>query len=119
MTEADLVLKNARVITVDPRRPTAELVAVKGDRIRLVGSNDSVESVKGAKTRVIDCQGKTVVPGFIDAHCHVFSFIRKQISLDLSLPSVRSMDDIKALIRQKAQQTPAGQWIIGSDYNDF
>jgi len=119
MVEADLVLKSARVITIDPHHPTAELVALKADRILLVGGDDVLESVKGAKTRVIDCQGKTVVPGFIDAHCHVFSFIRKQLSLDLSLPSVRSIDDIKALIKQKAQNTPPSQWIVGSDYNDF
>lgn len=119
MAEADLILKNARVITVDPRCPAAEFVAVKGDRILLVGGHDAVGPVKSARARVIDCQGKTVVPGFIDAHCHVFSFIRKQLSLDLSVPSVRTIDDIKALVRQKAQKTLPGQWIIGSDYNDF
>ena len=72
MTVADLILKNARVITMDAARPAAEMVAVKGDRILLVGGNKDLESLKGAGTRVIDCAGKTIVPGFNDAHCHIF-----------------------------------------------
>ena len=84
MPAADLILKNANVITVDPEQPTAELVAIKGDKILLVAGKESLESVRGAKTRIIDCQGKTVVPGFNDAHCHIFSFIRKLLSIDLS-----------------------------------
>ncbi len=119
MPAADLILKNANVVTVDPGRASAELVAIKGDKILLVGGSESLESVRGAKTRVIDCQGKTVVPGFNDAHCHIFSFIRKLLSVDLSPPSVSSISDIKAAISQKAQNTPSGQWITGTDYNDF
>ena len=119
MPVADLILKKANVITVDPRQPTAELVAIRGDKILLVASNESLESVKGTKTKVIDCQGKTVVPGFNDAHCHIFSFLRKLLSIDLSPPSVSSISDIKAAISQKAQNTPSGQWLTGTDYNDF
>ncbi len=119
MSVADLILKNANVITIDPGQPTAELVAIKGDKILLVGGNESLESVRGAKARVIDCQAKTVVPGFNDAHCHIFSFIRKQLSIDLSPSSVSSISDIKAVISRKARHTPSGQWITGTDYNDF
>ncbi len=119
MPRADLILKNAKVITMNPRQPAAELMAVKDDRIRLVGGCESLESAKGAGTRVIDCQGKTVVPGFNDAHCHIFSFLRKLLSIDLSPPAVNSINDIKAVIARKAQNTPSGQWITGTDYNDF
>ncbi len=119
MPVVDLILKKANVITVDPRQPTAELVAIKGDKILLVAGNEDLESVRGAKTKVIDCHGKTVVPGFNDAHCHVFSFLRKLLSVDLSPSSVSSISDIKAAIRQKAQNTPPGQWLAGTDYNDF
>ena len=119
MPAADLILKNANVITVDPARLTAELVAIKGDKILLVGGNESLESVRGAKTRVIDCEGKTVVPGFNDAHCHIFSFIRKLLSIDLSPSSVSSISDIKAAIHRRAQDTPPGEWLIGTDYNEF
>jgi len=119
MPAADIILKNASVITMDARQPAAELVAVTGDKISLVAGNDEVESVAGADTRVIDCQGKTVVPGFNDAHCHFFSFIRKLLSFDLSPSSVSSIADIKAVIRRRAEDTPPGNWLIGTDYNEF
>ncbi len=119
MPTADLVLKNASVITMDYRQPRAELVAIKGDKIWLVAGNEELEQVKTAATRVIDCQGKTVVPGFDDAHCHVFSFIRKLLSLDLSPSSVASISDIKAAIHHRAQNTPRDKWLIGTGYNEF
>ncbi len=119
MPAADLVLKNANVVTMDTEQPRAELVAITGDRILLVAGNEELESVTGARTKIIDCQGKTVVPGFNDAHCHIFSFLRKLLSIDLSPSSVSSISDIKATISRKAQNTPSGQWLIGTDYNDF
>ncbi len=119
MPSADLILHNANVITMDPARPSAQLVAVEGDRILLVGDNDQLGEVRGAKTKVIDCGGKTVVPGFNDAHCHIFGFIRKRRSLDLSPPSVKSIADIKAAVRKRARNTPRGQWITATDYNEF
>ncbi len=100
MPVADFILKNTNVVTVDPYQPTAELVAIKGDKILLVGSNENLESVRGANTKIIDCQGKTVVPGFNDAHCHPFSLIRKLINIDLSPSSVSSISEIKAAISQ-------------------
>jgi len=119
MPAADLILRNANVITVDPRQPTAELVAIKGDKILLVANNERLESVTGASTKVIDCNGKTVVPGFNDAHCHIFSFIRKLLGIDLSPSSVSSISDIKAVIRRRAENTPPGKWLTGTDYNEF
>lgn len=119
MPAADLILKNTRVLTLDPARPTAQLVAIKGDRILLVGDNDSLQSVRGAGTKVIDCDGKALVPGFNDAHCHIFSFLRTLLSIDISPAAVDSIADIRAAIFRKARQIPAGEWIIGAGYNDF
>ena len=116
---ADIILKNANVITMDPRQPTAELVATKGDCILLVANKEELESVTGAGTKIIDCRGKTVVPGFNDAHCHFFSFLRKLLSIDLSPSSVSSISDIKVAIRHRAQSTPLGKWLTGTGYNEF
>jgi predicted amidohydrolase YtcJ len=119
MPEADLILHNANIITMDPAHPTAGLVAVRGNKVLLVAAEDQLDQVKGGKSKVIDCQGKTIVPGFNDAHCHIFGFIRKLRSLDLSPDSVSSIADIKAAVRGKAQGLPPGQWLIGTDYNEF
>lgn len=119
MSTADIILKNASVITMEPGQPVAELVAITGDKVMLVAGNEELERVRGARTRVIDCQGKTVVPGFNDAHCHIFSFVRKLVSLDMSPSSVSSISDIKAVIRRRVQNTPPGEWVTGTDYNEF
>jgi len=116
---ADLVLTNANIITINPAQPKAELVAVRGNRIWRVGGNDQMGGVRGAKTKVIDCQGKTVVPGFNDAHCHILGFIQKLSSIDLSPPLIKSIADIKAAVRKRVQNVPTGGWITATGYNEF
>ncbi len=116
---ADIVLKNASVITMDARQPVAELVAIIGDKISFVGGRKELDSLVGAGTRVIDCGGRTVVPGFNDAHLHFFSLVQKLLSIDLSPPAVDSIADIKEAIRRKAENTPPGTWLRGTDYNEF
>jgi predicted amidohydrolase YtcJ len=119
MPAADLILTNAHVITVDDKQPFAEMVAVKNGRIAYVGEKASLLVWQGSGTRVIDCGGQTVVPGFIDAHCHIFSFARKLISLDLGIPSIKSIADIQAAVKQRVGETKPGEWITGTDYNEF
>jgi len=119
MSAADLILKNANVVTMNSTQPTAELVAIRGNKILLVAGNEELESVKGARTKVIDCQGKTVVPGFNDAHCHLFSLMRHLLSVDLSPASVSTIADIKAAIRHRTEKTPLGRWITGVGFNEF
>jgi len=116
---ASLVLENAHVITGDSGTPRAEAVAIQDNRIWMVGTNQEVASAKSRSTEVIDCQGKTLIPGFNDAHCHLFSFVRKLLSLDFSPANVRSIQDILEIIRRKVQYTPEGNWISGTDYNEF
>lgn len=119
MAVAGLILRNANVLTMDRSFPRASLVAVEGDRIAAVGTADDLETLSGPGTKVIDCEGATLVPGFNDSHCHIFSFVRKQLTVDLSPPAVKSIANIKEVIRRKAETTPPGQWINGSDYSEF
>lgn len=116
---SSLLLKNAKVITLNAAQPAAELVAVDGDTIFFTGSNSAAERLTGRYTRVIDCAGRTVVPGFNDAHIHLFSLIKKLLSVDVSPAAVRSIEDIKKAIRKKAAETPPGAWVSGTDYNEF
>jgi len=114
--EADLILYNANVLTLNRRKPRAELVVVKGDRIVWVGKNDGLGLFKGKR---IDCEGKTLMPGFNDAHIHLMSYASNLLSLDCSSASVASVSDIQALIKQQAARTPQGTWIKGVGYNEF
>lgn len=73
MPSADLIVTNARVLTLDPDRPRAEAVAIAGGAILAVGDRAAVMATKGAATRLIDAAGGSVVPGFVEAHLHVFA----------------------------------------------
>jgi predicted amidohydrolase YtcJ len=95
------------------------MVAVKDGRVLLVAGEEEAETVTGAGTKIIDCRGKSLLPGFNDAHCHLFSFLRKLLSVDLSSPSVKCIADIKAAINIQARRTAPGNWISGTDFNDF
>lgn len=117
--KADLILYNANVLTLDPRRQRAELIAVKGGRIIWVDHNDKLEDLEGRKTQKIDCQGKTLVPGFNDAHCHILAFASSLLSVDCSPSAVSSIADIKAQIRKQARRLPKGVWIRATGYNEF
>jgi len=112
---ADLALINANVRTMNPRIPVAEAVAIKKNRIILVGTDQEVAEVIGKKTKVISLKGKTVLPGLIDTHVHVADFGRCLLWLDLT--SADSVRELKRLLSEKAKQTPAGKWIIGRGWN--
>jgi predicted amidohydrolase YtcJ len=111
-TEPDLVLYNANILTVDAAQPRAQAVAIASRRFFAVGSNDDVRRLAKAGTRQVDIGGKTVVPGFIDAHTHPsYAGIRHLRWVDCDL---RSIADIQKVIRERAAKTPAGDWVIGS-----
>jgi predicted amidohydrolase YtcJ len=115
-SKADLILYNANVLPLNRRRPRAELVAVKRDKIVWVGRNSDIELFTGKR---IDCGGKTVVPGFNDAHIHIMAYASNLLSLDCSPASVASIPDIQDKIRQEVQHAPRGTWIKGAGYNEF
>ena len=119
MPTADLIFKNADVITVDAGQTAADFVAVKGDKILFTGSKYLLNDFTGPGTKFIDCAGKTLLPGFNDAHCHIFSYLRKLTSIDLGAPGIKSIRDIEAAVKAKAAKTPPGEWITGTDYNEF
>jgi predicted amidohydrolase YtcJ len=117
--QPQLILTNARVLTLNPRQPVAEAVAIKGERIAWVGSNEEVRGLGWRGAKLIDCQGHTLVPGMIDAHCHLLAYASSLLAVDCSPSSVRSIVDIKEAIRRRAAQTPPGQWIRASGYSEF
>ena len=113
---ADTILVNGAVITVDDAHPTAEAVALKGDRILHVGTNEEVRQCAGRATRVIDVGGKTVLPGFIEPHTHFMSFGIRLGMVNVRTPPNNSIEDVLARIRERAAVTPNGQWIEAQGY---
>jgi len=111
---ADLIIKGANVLTMDPAFPSATAVAVRGQHILAVGSDDDVLNLKGANTAVIDARGQTVTPGFIDAHSHPL-FAQEGISANVDL---RRISDVQSALRAQANKTAAGHWVLGSMYDD-
>ncbi len=112
---ADLVLMHGRVVTLDPNRPEATAIAVRGDRIAAVGSDAEIQAMTGNRTRRIDLQGKLVLPGFIESHAH-FLGIGDQL-LQLDLRDARTWDEIVELVARAASSAPAGQWIRGRGWH--
>jgi predicted amidohydrolase YtcJ len=112
--QADLMIKSARIYTMDGTRPLAEAVAVLGDRILAVGSNQDLKGLEGPRTRIIDGTGTTVTPGFIDAHSHPDGS-NEVTGADVNL---RSIAAIKQAMHKEAATTPPGQWVIGNKYDD-
>jgi predicted amidohydrolase YtcJ len=116
----DLILFNANVITMDPKLPRAELVVIQNGKIIAVSNNESLMELKKKNTKVIDCKGKTILPGFIDAHFHLFGFAESLVILNLEPGNnIRSMNDIQTKIRQLSEQLSPGTWIRGRGYNEF
>lgn len=117
--KADLILYNANAITLDPKKPKANLIAIKKNRILEVGDHSLPEILTSSKTKLINCHGKTVVPGFNDAHCHPFALASSLLGVDCSPAQVTGINDIKVAIHQRAQKTPPGKWIKATGYNEF
>ena len=118
---ADLVVLHGNVVTVDDARPRVEAFAVLGDSFVAVGSTADIEPWVGPATTIIDAAGRTVTPGFIDAHMHpraIYPESSPLSTVDLRPVSVASMADLVATLGAKATQVPEGQWIQGVRYED-
>jgi predicted amidohydrolase YtcJ len=119
-SRGDLVLTNANVITLDPLCPKASGVIIAKGRIRSLQTADDVAISHGAGDRIIDCRGKTLLPGFIDGHLHLHALAESLVSLDLGPGSqLRCISDIQLKIRQFADRVPRGGWIRAKGYNEF
>jgi hypothetical protein len=112
---ADLVLHNGKIATVDTARPSAQALAVRGDTIVALGTDEEINRYIGDKTEVIDLAGKLAIPGFIDSHLHFMGVGEQKLQLDLT--KARSWDDIVAMVAEAVKTTPPGQPIRGRGWH--
>ena len=107
---ADTILLNGRITTQDERRSIVSALAIKDGRIYATGNNATVTEYRGAATRVVELNGRTVIPGLIDSHSHP---IRGGLyyNLELRWDGVPSLADALRMLREQAQRTPPNQWV--------
>jgi len=108
---ADVVFRNGNVYTANDRAPRAQAIAVKGDRIVFVGSNEAAQKFVGTNTRVVDLKGNTVLPGFTDSHQHLSGVGQREMTLNLE--GTTSLDDLLAKLKARVDQAKPGEWVTG------
>ncbi len=113
---ADTIILNANVITMNPAAPSAGAVAIKDGRFLAVGKDEDLAPLRDAATEILDAEGGTVLPGFIDAHTHVMSSgLRHVAEEDCDL---RSIGEIQEALKVRTVTTPPGEWIRGFKFDD-
>lgn len=117
---SDLVVRNARIITMDAADHIAEALAVRAGRIAAIGTNQEVAACISPSTRVIDAQGRTILPGLIDVHTHGMEWAKSVVSnqINAAYPAMKSISDAVAEISRRAKAARPGEWIIGAGWDD-
>jgi hypothetical protein len=113
-----LLLINGKIRTMDVKGTIAQAVGIRQGRIDIVGTTEQILQTKRQKDEVIDLKGKTVFPGFIDAHNHMIYYGTELLGINCRAESIRSIDDIVRKIAEKAASSPAGHWLRGYGYDD-
>ena len=109
--DADLILHNGKIVSVDSRFTISQAVAIKSGKIAAVGRNEDIlRTERGAKTQLIDLKGRTVLPGLVDSHVHALEAGLSEFRA--ALPPLDSFAAVEAYIRKQALETPKGQWIV-------
>ncbi|MFO7874741.1 MAG: amidohydrolase [Bacteroidales bacterium] len=114
---ADIIYTNAHVYTMDEDKPVAAAIAVRGNRFLFVGNNEEAMEYAGDKTRVVDLERQTVIPGLTESHMHFESLCRNLYAAPLDVYWM-PLEDLLATIEEATAQASPGEWIIASGYND-
>lgn len=112
---ADIIFTGGVIYTVNDQQPVVEAVAVKGNKILALGTAEEMEKFKGEKTQVVDLQGKTMTPGFIEGHAHIMGVGYNELNLDLM--NVKSYEEMVDKVREAVAKAQPGQWILGRGWH--
>ncbi|MFE3459516.1 amidohydrolase [Nocardiopsis aegyptia] len=111
MPAPDLLIRGARVHTMDPDRPAATAVAVRGDRIAAVGDDREVCALAGRRTEVVDGRGLTVTPGLVDSHQHPVLALSQGSGVDLT--GIEDLAGLRRALRAHCADLPSDAWVVG------
>jgi predicted amidohydrolase YtcJ len=117
MATAEIVFTGGQVHTVNARNDVVEAVAVSGGRILAVGSTADIRALAGPGTREVALRGRSLLPGFIDAHCHLTGLGMSVVSIDCKAPGMRSIEALQKAVHERAATQPPGTWIRGRGYD--
>jgi predicted amidohydrolase YtcJ len=115
----DLIVTNARIYTVDANRPVVDAMAIRDGKVVATGPSRLVSALKGPSTRLLDLDGRTVIPGMTDAHAHLLGLGQALRVVDLT--GTASYDEVVARVAERAKSAPPGAWVLGRgwDQNDW
>ncbi len=111
----DLILYRGKISTMSSSSPQVEALAIKGRRIFACGTTAQIRKLAGPQTRLIDLQGRRVVPGFIESHGHLMGIGLRKLRLDLT--SAKSPQEIARLVKARAARLSKGEWILGRGWD--
>ena len=114
----ETIFLNGNVITVDPQDSLRQAVAVCGNRISFVGTTEEARRRTAPGDMVIDLSGRSLLPGFNEAHCHFGMAGATRLQSWVGYPEVRSVDDLKKVVAQWVAKTPKGGWIVGRGWDE-
>jgi len=117
---SDLVVRNAKIVTMDASDRIGEAIAVRAGHISAVGTNQEITACISPSTRVIDAQGRTILPGLIDVHTHGMEWAKSVVAnqINAAYPAMKSIADVVAEISRRAKSSKSGDWIVGAGWDD-
>src|SRR5262249_45478785 len=119
-SDADLIVRNAHIITMNPDHKTATAMAVRDGKILAIGDDAALSAFASARTKIVDLQNRTVIPGLIDVHTHAMEWAKSILrgEIDTTYPQVHSIREITNAVGQRAAILHPGQWVRGSGWDD-
>ncbi|MBW2367821.1 MAG: amidohydrolase [Deltaproteobacteria bacterium] len=116
---AEKILINGKIVTVDSRDSIVEAVAIKDGRFLATGTTDQIKAFAANDTEVLDLEGKMAMPGIIDSHTHPMLQASQLLAINFRQLNVKTIDEVKELVKSRAQELGPGKWVRGVSFNEF